>query len=210
MTIHLVRHGETAYNRDHRGLGRSDEPLTDAGRAQSEAVAAALAGEDIALVLTSPLQRAAKAAELIASTAGLRAEPCPGLIEMDVGDTEGLDFASMRERFAPFFERWRGEGAHDVPMPGGESMRDIAARLSDVLATLRQRGEDETVVVVSHNFVERALICELLGLDLRHFRSFAIDLASITSLAIRRGQGHILRLNDVCHLHSLESSAKQT
>ncbi len=209
MTIHLVRHGETAYNRDHRGLGRSDEPLTDYGRAQVVAAAAALAEEHIDLVLTSPLRRAADAAELIAAAAGLTAEACPGLIEMDVGQTEGLDFASMRERFGPFFEHWRGEGAHEVRMPGGESMRDIASRLGDVLATLRRRGEDETIVVVSHNFVERALICELVGLDLRYFRSFAIDLASITSLAIRRGQGHIVRLNDVCHLHSLESSAKQ-
>ncbi|MCA9826502.1 MAG: histidine phosphatase family protein [Dehalococcoidia bacterium] len=210
MTIYLVRHGETAFNRDGLGLGRSDEPLTELGQRQAAAVADALAARPIAAVYSSPLQRAKHAAELIARATGSSLEVRPDLTELDAGDTEGLAFPLMRERFPDFFTAWRGNGAHEVPLPGGESITDLALRLQGLAAEIRERATSEGVCVVSHNFVQRALLCDLLGIGLESFRSFAIELASITTLSIRGKTVRIESLNDVCHLHSLEPSGKQT
>jgi broad specificity phosphatase PhoE len=210
MTIHLVRHGETAHNRDHLGLGRSDVPLTPLGKEQAAAVARAFGDEEIAAVFCSPLQRAEFVAKAIGSVAGRQVEPREELLEMDVGDTEGMTFPDMREKYPEFFDMWRRESGHEARMPGGESIGDVANRLRGFVAELRDRDPGENLVVVSHNFVQRALMCELLGLDLSRFRSFVIELASITTIGIRGRNARIVRLNDVCHLRSLESSGNQT
>jgi len=86
----LVRHAESEANRDHTSLGRADSPLTDHGRVQVRALAQALAGEPITRVLTSPLSRAADAADAIAAHHTIPAERHEALLEMDVGDMEGL------------------------------------------------------------------------------------------------------------------------
>ena len=62
---------------------------------------------------------------------------------------------------------------------------------------------DGDIVVVSHNFTLRALLCDLLGLELRHWRSFQLDLASVTSLTVRNGRVSVRTVNDTCHLTDL-------
>ncbi len=83
----LVRHGETEWSRDGRHTGRTDIPLTERGRLQAQAVGAALGGREFALVLTSPLSRAAETCRLAGF--GDRAERRDELMEWDYGDYEG-------------------------------------------------------------------------------------------------------------------------
>src|SRR4029450_3185105 len=91
-TIHLVRHGETEWSKSGRHTGRTDLPLTPGGEAEARALRSRLADKAINLVLTSPLQRAHRTAEL----AGFTATPDPDLLEWDYGDYEGLTSAEIR------------------------------------------------------------------------------------------------------------------
>ncbi len=200
--IYLVRHGETAFNRDGKGLGRSDVPLTDLGERQAEAVGRAFSGAPVARVYSSPLARALRVAEAVAQVVGIPAETREELTEMDVGETEGLDFAHMRTRFPEFILRWTGPDAVDTPLPGGESLRDVAGRLASLAAELRDPGGGD-VVIASHNFVIKALLCTLLDVPLENFRAFQVDLASISEVSVRNGRVSVRRLNDVCHLDAL-------
>ncbi len=127
MRLYLVRHGETAYNRDGLGLGVADASLTELGLRQTAAAVERLAGERVDRILTSPLTRASSIARDLAERTGAPLEVRDELIEMDVGETEGLPFAEMRERFPGFLEAWRAPDPSQVAMPGGESLAQVAA-----------------------------------------------------------------------------------
>lgn len=200
--IHLVRHGETAFNRDGLGLGWSDEPLTEVGVAQAAAAANRLAAAPVRRVLTSPLGRASTIANLVGSTHGVDIEVRPELTELDVGATEGMTFRAMREQFPEFLRTWAGPDGWQARMPGGESMEDLALRLAPLAIELRQDHEGD-IVVASHNFTLRALMCLMLGLEVSGFRSFELGLGSITSLTVRNGRVSVRCVNDVCHIASL-------
>ena len=198
MNIYLVRHGETAHNRDGIGLGRMDVPLTPLGNAQAAAVGTRLRGLQIQRVFSSPLSRASS----VATSTGMDVDFRQELTEMDVGEAEGLGFSEMRKRFGPFLAEWSGPHGHRIRMPGGESIEDVHERLVPVLSEVRSL-ELESVAIVSHNFVLRVALCELLGLDVASFRAFKIDLASVTCLSLNRGRASLAYLNDTCHLAHL-------
>ncbi len=200
--IYLVRHGETAYNRDGLGLGREDVPMTEAGMAQAAAVARRFASMPVQRVLTSPLVRASHIGDAIAATAGVPAERAEALTELDVGETEGLTFAEMRTRYPEFLARWASDDGWQARMPGGESMSDLAARLAP-LASEVKGAEGEEIVIVSHNFTLRALTCLLLGIEVSRFRSFEIGLTAVTTLTVRNGRVGVRSMNDACHLARL-------
>jgi broad specificity phosphatase PhoE len=208
LIVHLLRHGQTSMNRDGLGLGRRDVRLTDVGVRQSELAADALGRHPIEAVFASPLIRAMAAAELVAANAGVAARADEALVELDVGETEGVSIPELRTRFPEFMERWRGPDVSSVTMPGGESLDDLNGRLEPFLRGLHESTFAE-VAIVSHNFVLRLLICRWLGLPVDAFRNFELDLASITTLATGPFVA-VRRLNDTCHLRSLEPSVKQT
>ena len=200
MRLYLVRHGESTYNRDGLGLGRVDAPLTDLGLRQATAAVERLATEPVDRIFSSPLTRAATIARGLAERTGAPLDIREELIEMDVGETEGLPFRDMRERFPEFIEAWRAPDPSTVAMPGGESLAQVAARLEPLVAELHALPDDAVAVAVSHNFVLRLLICRLLGLKIGAFRAFNVDLASVSSLSLRSGLASLRTLNDRCHL----------
>lgn len=198
-----MRHGETAFNRDGLGLGRADVGLTERGEAQARAVAGRLAKLPITRVVSSPLRRAAVLAERVAVEHALDVERLESLTELDVGETEGMEFAEMRRRFPEFLAAWGGAEGWQARMPGGESIADVAARLKPIVVELMETEPGQVTVVVSHNFVLKTLLCLLLGLELDRYRAFQIDLASATFLTVRNGRVNVSSVNDTCHLSDL-------
>lgn len=202
MTLYLVRHGETAANRDSLGLGRSDPPLTELGVRQADALAASFGRVPIGAVWSSPLRRARDTAEKIATVAGVPLTIEHSLVELDVGEAEGLPLAEVRRRWPEFVETWRGPHPEAVPMPGGESLEDLAARLRALLPRIHA-VEATGLVVVSHAFTLRILVCLLVGFPLNSFRTFPCDLASVSLLELTP-RPTIRRWNETCHLALLE------
>lgn len=202
MIVYFVRHGETAFNRDGLGLGRRDEPLTEFGARQAAAVGARFASVPLDAIYSSPLARCSAVARALAGERGIPIAARDELIEMDVGETEGLTFAAIRERHAAFLKQWGGPEGHTVPMPGGESILDVEKRATAFLGDLAGQGH-QSVAVVSHNFVTRILLCRLLGLGPAAFRALSVDLASVSTVQMREGRVTVRSINDCCHLHAL-------
>jgi len=142
----LVRHGETEWSRDGRHTGRTDIPLTDAGRDEAVRLGAMLKGRTFSRVVSSPLQRAVETARIAGF--GGRFDVDPDLAEWDYGIYEGrtrLDIA----REIPGWTVW------SQPMIGGESLEALGARADRVIGRLLPTGGD--VLVFSHGHFLRVL-----------------------------------------------------
>ncbi|MBA3433813.1 MAG: histidine phosphatase family protein [Actinobacteria bacterium] len=172
--IVLVRHGETEWSKAGRHTGRTNVPLTEQGRREAEAVGAALRERQFALVLTSPLARAAETCRL----AGLaeRAVARDELQEWDYGEYEGRKTIDIR-REHPGWTVWS-----DVP--GGETLAEVGARADRVLEELREATGD--VAVFAHGHLLRVLAARWLGLEPGAGRLLALDPGSISVLGYER------------------------
>ncbi len=200
VQLFLVRHGQTESNRLGLALGRADVPLNEHGRGQAQRLAAALAGERLAAVYCSPLRRALETAAGIAAAQGLAVTTEPRLIEMDIGQLDGLTFAEIRVQFPGLLEAWVGGTGPGVAMPGGERLIDVQERALDAVRELCERHPDESVCAVTHNFVILCLLTAALGIDLASFRRVRQSVAAISVLDVRPRRMRVRRLNDVCHL----------
>ena len=182
----LMRHGETEWSRDHRYTGLTDLELTPAGVQQARDAAAKLAGVRFRTVLTSPLVRARRTAEL----AGYPdAEVVPEAHEWDYGDYEGLQSSAIRA-VDPSYLIW----THGVR--GGESLQQVADRADHVIAKVLD-GEDgaapgggtsaETsgtrqVLLVAHGHFLRVLAARWLGMEPAEGRHFVLETAAVCRL----------------------------
>ena len=156
----LIRHGATAWNADGRIQGHSDQPLSDAGRAQVRAWHLPPETEAGAWrSLTSPLSRARETAALLT----LGAEADDALIEMSWGAWEGRRLAELRAENGAAMAASEARGL-DFRPPGGESPRDVQTRLRPLLARLA--GDGRPVVAVTHKGVIRALTALASGWDM--------------------------------------------
>jgi probable phosphoglycerate mutase len=155
----LIRHGATDWNAERRLQGRADRPLSAAGRAAVEGwrVPPLLLE---AVWATSPLARARDTAARLGRE-GCRIEE--RLIEMDWGAWEGR---TRRELLAEAGGAAldRNPLGRDFRPPGGESPREVAARLKPWIAELAQAGA--AAVGVTHRGVIRALYAEATGWDM--------------------------------------------
>jgi probable phosphoglycerate mutase len=170
----VVRHGETEWSRSGKHTGRTDVPLTEAGRREAAAVAPVLARRHFARVLTSPLERAADTARL----AGFAdAEPTPDLLEWDYGRYEGLTSAEIR-RTVPGWTVFR-DG-----VPAGESAEQVGARVDRVIARALEAPGD--TLCFAHAHVLRVLAARWLGLEARAGRLLVLRTARIGVLGHER------------------------
>jgi broad specificity phosphatase PhoE len=201
--LFLVRHGQTESNREGLALGRADVPLNDLGRRQAGCVASALIAESLVAVYASPLTRAVETARPVAAAHGLESRPEPGLIEMDIGELDGLTFGEVRERYPQLLEAWTGEDGPNQAMPGGERLIDVQQRASLAIEAIAERHADRSVCIVTHNFVLLSIAAQFLGAGLPAFRRLRHSVGGITTLDAERGRWRVVRLNDTCHLDGL-------
>jgi broad specificity phosphatase PhoE len=169
----LVRHGETEWTRSGQHTGRTDIPLTDAGRRQARSIGERLRARSFALVLTSPLQRAAETARLAGYDAVARDE----LREWDYGAYEGRTTNDIRLG-RPGWTLW-ADG-----VPGGETADEVGRRVERVIHEVRSVAGD--AAVFAHGHVLRVLTARWLALPPSDGRLFALDPGSVSVLTYER------------------------
>ena len=171
VNVFAIRHGETAWSLSGQHTGTTDIPLTDNGRRLAERLRPALAKEDFALVLTSPMQRARETCEL--AGLGEAAVVEPDLVEWNYGDYEGLTPKQIRAR-APDWLIFR-DGC-----PGGEAPEQVGARVDRVIA--RTRAVDGNVALFAHGHVLRVLAARWIGLPADGGRHFLLGTGTLSVL----------------------------
>ncbi len=191
--ILLIRHGQTASNRDGLLVGRIDPPLTELGDAQAERLGERLQGSNPSFILSSPLSRARQTADAIAASTGLTVEIEERLIEMNYGEWDGMPIADVP---IDVWRQWRSDP--DFKPPGGESLHDVSSRVGSLMGELLL--SDDLAIVVSHVSPIKAALTWALGApDQMVWRMF-IDVASISSIGMRQGAPCMLGFNETAHL----------
>lgn len=151
-TLLLVRHGETAWNAEHRIQGHLDIPLSPHGIRQAARLAERLADEPIEAIYSSPLVRARLTAEPLAGRTGVAITAEPRLCERSFGVFEGLTLNEIAARHPEGFRQWR-ERDPNWAMEGGESGRTLIDRVLAALHDIVERHRGGTVLAVAHGGV---------------------------------------------------------
>lgn len=199
MRLILVRHGETAFNRDRRVQGLSDICLTEAGERQARAVAHRLQLEPVDAFYCSPLERALATARVIAAAHNLPIIVEEGLQEMDIGEMEGLTGEEMWAQHPELLRCWAEDPA-SVRMPGGETLDELQERAWTAVEKILGNHQGQTVVAVSHNFAIQTIVCRALGLSLANFHRLRLDLCGLSIIEFGRRGPALVTYNDTCHL----------
>lgn len=201
IRILLIRHGETEWNRIHRFQGRSDMPLNQNGKDQARALALALKDEAFTAIYSSPLVRAKETARFVKSfhdSVPICEEE--GLIEMDLGDFDGIDAQHWYKEYADFRKAWiKNPGT--VKMPGGEGLKDVQQRAVATLDRItRNCRPGSTLAICSHNFVVLSILCHALEISLDRFRDLRQVTAAFSVIHKEGEQFRVEVINEQSHL----------
>ncbi|MGQ7792338.1 histidine phosphatase family protein [Faunimonas sp. B44] len=193
-TFLLVRHaahGEIGRVLSGRAAGIA---LAEDGIAQARRLADRLKRDSIAVVLTSPIQRAAETAAILGDALCLPPKPVEAFTEIDFGAWTGRSFESLKDD--PECRLWNEARSRARP-PGGESIQEVQDRAVSALESMRRAYAGLAVVVVSHADVIRAALAHYLGLPLDNLLRFEISPASVSALAVGDWGGKVLIVNEV-------------
>jgi len=201
MRIYLVRHGETEWNRIRRFQGRSNLPLNQEGIKQVNALALALKNKPLNAIYTSPLLRAFETARLIkVFHPSIPIFEEKGLIEMDLGEFDGMKAQDWAEQYPDFRKAWN-ENPASVQMPGGESLKEVQTRAKDTLERItRIYSPDSSILLSSHNFVNLTILCDLLEIPLHRFRELRQENAAFNVICKKGNRLYVELVNERSHL----------
>jgi probable phosphoglycerate mutase len=198
--ILLTRHGHVDGINPKRFRGRAELPLTELGLKQAERLGARIARQWTPVAIyTSGLQRCVVTAGQIAVASGTAAAVLDGLMDLDYGDWQGRVQDEVRQEVPDLFEAW-----HITPQlmrfPKGESLQELVARVAEALRSVLGRHPGQTVVMVGHDSVNRALLLQLIDQPLSAYWKLAQDPCCLNEIDIERGRVEVRRVNDTSHL----------
>ena len=204
-TLYLIRHAATAANlmRPARLQGRRTDPeLAPVGLRQAAATRDFLAVRPIDVCVCSPLKRAMQTAAIVAAPHGLTPTPIADMTECDVGDWDGLDWGTIREREPEAYRSYMADPA-TFAYPGGESFGQVHARASAALERVLKDNVGKSVLAVSHHVVNRTILAGLLGLPIKQARQVVLDNCGISIVSREGDTTTVLTLNAAFHLQGV-------
>ena len=209
----IVRHGQSSYNTERRIQGRSDASvLTQTGREDAQKVGAALSNLKFAAVYTSPLQRAKQSAQVIVNSfaTATPVTPTDRLLEIDLPLWEGLLVQDVQEKFPEDYHDWHNypdEFAMEVSQPQGSREHFPVVAIYEQARQFWQeilpQHQGETILIVGHNGINRALISTALGMSPSRYHSIQQSNCGISVLNFSGGLGQPVQLeslNQIAHL----------
>lgn len=192
----LLRHGETEWSREGNYTGLTDIPLTADGEAQAIAAKEKIGQVDFDLVLSSPLIRARRTAELVGHP---NPQILPHAHEWDYGDNEGRKSTQVRAE-NPGYIIWNNG------VPNGETLDQVAERADRIISQVQagcgtpmdrdpEAAPVEKVLLVAHGHFLRILAARWLGLPADKGRHFVLGTAAVCTLGWDKHTPAIVRWN---------------
>jgi probable phosphoglycerate mutase len=201
--ILLIRHGHVEGIKPERFRGRAPLELAERGRAEAQAVARRIAASwRPGKIYSSPMGRCIETGAAIAKLSGAPTEICDDLTDIDYGAWQFKTFEQARSENPALFAAWFAT-PQLVRFPNGESLQDLVARAANALRLVLARHPDDTIVLVGHDSVNRALLMQLLDQPLSAYWRIAQMPCCLNEIDIDGGRIRVQRINETSHLETL-------
>lgn len=198
--IYLTRHGQTDYNR--RGVVQGsgiDADLNDTGRKQAQAFYKAFKDHPFDKLYVSGLKRTHQSMQAFIDD-GLSFEVLPELNEISWGIHEGVAVDQQGAAYyANMVKRWQ-EGDIDMAIEGGESPRQVAARMQKALKHILSQKDEEQVLICMHGRAMRVMLAVMLNYPLKSMDLFEHTNLCLYQLAYTGSSFQVEKFNDTSHL----------
>ena len=202
-TLLIVRHGESLGNRDELFLGHTNLGLSELGKRQAVALAAALRGRTIDAVYSSDLCRATETVAPAAADRGLAVIPRCDLREIFAGDWEGRRFDDLVTLWPEERAVWKLDIGHACP-PNGERVANVYERAFAAITAVAAENPGRTVLIGTHATPVRAITARLSGRGLSGMAGIPwAPNASITTVVFEDGVATLSGEADASHLADL-------
>jgi broad specificity phosphatase PhoE len=198
-TLLLIRHGETAWNREKLFRGVYDIPLNENGRAQASQLAKALTHREIDAAFSSPLSRAMETARIVLEPHGVEAAVSEGLRDFNYGEWTGLRDDIVASRWPEEHSRWMIEPHKARPL-GGDTLQEAFARAFGALEEIVENHEGYTLALFAHRVVNKLLILGMLTLGLERFPFIRQDNCCVNEFEWTEKGYIVISLNDTTHI----------
>lgn len=200
----LVRHGETEWNRQGRFQGQIDVPLNDNGRRQASQAAEFLKSVKLDAAISSSMLRPKETAEIILKyhpdlTLQLRDD----LREISHGLWEGKLESEIEAAYPGLLHQWQSR-PETVQMPEGENLQQVWDRaIAGWSAIVSDAQPNQTVLVVAHDAINKAILCHVSGLDESAFWNFKQGNGAVSVIDYQNGANAaptLMAMNITTHL----------
>ena len=198
-TVLLVRHGQTRSNVTGFYMGWSDEDIGEVGYTQAHRLSSRLASLPIASVYSSPLQRTCTTAEILAKPHDLEVQFSEDLIEIRLGDWQGLHMDEIKQIWPEIWQQSRIDPS-DITLPNGESFRQVTERAVQMFDKIVAANQGKQAVIVTHEIGVKVIVAHVLGATNSIYRRFEVNNASLSMVRIINGKAQLTVLNDTSHL----------
>ncbi|MCY9090713.1 histidine phosphatase family protein [Bacillus mojavensis] len=149
----LVRHGETDWNLQQKCQGKTDIPLNETGERQAKETGEYLKDFSWDTIVSSPLKRARRTADIINEYLNLPIVEMDDFKERDYGDAEGMPLEERTKRYP------------DKNYPNMETLEELTDRLMGGLVKVNHAYPNQKVLIVAHGAAIHALLTEISGGD---------------------------------------------
>jgi len=198
--ILLIRHGHVEGIKPERFRGRADVPLTDRGAAEAKAVAQRIASTwRPTKVYTSPMKRCIDTGVAIAQACRVDAEVLTDLNDIDYGLWQWRSYEEVQQTEPQKFGVWFTTPQF-MRFPRGESLQELVARGADALRLVVEYHFDDTIVLVGHDSINRAMLLQLLDQPLSAYWRLAQEPCCINEIDIAERRVRVVRVNETSHL----------
>ncbi len=197
--ILIIRHGETAWNREEIFRGTYDIALNENGKQQAKLVAQALQATKIDAIYTSPLSRAQESAEIVSKPHGISPIIQDSFIDIDYGEWTGKKAAEVAKLWPDDYAAWTTT-PHNVRPPGGTTLNEVLNSSFTAMEELAKKHDGETIAIFAHRVVNKILLIGALALGLERF-PFIIQGNCCINEIERIPSGYLIQsINDVSHI----------
>jgi broad specificity phosphatase PhoE len=168
LTLYIVRHGETDWNKEGRIQGRLNSRLTDKGRQNVQLLGERLKGIDFAKIISSPSGRTIETTELIRGDRNVLMQTNEMIMEMDMGPWQGLLKSEIKEQYPYVYECFMNR-PDLYQNEDAESFIDIYKRAEGFLHELKSSKQTGNLLIVTHGLFIKALFLAIKGIEIKDF-----------------------------------------